>query len=150
MYEGGHPNHLARTLNGIWGRLAVAGIAPARLSALEVRGRKSGRTVSFPVVVADLKGERYLVAMLGEVSEWAKNVRAAGGEAVLIHGRREPIRLQEVEVDRRAPILRRYLKLAPGARPHFPAAPDDDLAAFERIAADYPVFRVCDRVVTRR
>lgn len=146
MYEGGHPNRLARTLNGIWGRLAIAGIAPARLSTLEVRGRKSGRPTSFPVVVADLDGERYLVAMLGEVSQWAKNVRAAGGEAVLIHRRREPVRLREVEVEARAPILRRYLQLAPGARPHFPIGPDGDLADFERIAPDYPVFRISDRL----
>lgn len=142
MYEGGRPNRLARTLNGLWGRLATAGIAPARLSTLEVRGRKSGREVSFPVVVADLAGERYLVAMLGEGSNWAKNVRAADGEATLIHGRRESVRLREVEPDERAPILRRYLRLAPGARPHFPIGPESDLAAFERIAPDYPVFRV--------
>lgn len=142
MYEGGHPNRLARSLNGLWGRLAASGVAPARLSALEVRGRKSGRVLSFPVVVADLEGERYLVAMLGEISNWAENVRAAGGEATLTHGRREPVRLREVEVDQRAPILRRYLRLAPGARPHFPIGPDADLEAFERIAPDYPVFRV--------
>lgn len=142
MYEGGRPNRLARTLNGLWGRLAAAGIAPARLSTLEVRGRKSGREVSFPVVVADLAGERYLVAMLGEGSNWAKNVRAADGEAILIHGRRESVRLREVEPDERAPILRHYLRLAPGARPHFPIGPESDLAAFERIAPDYPVFRV--------
>jgi deazaflavin-dependent oxidoreductase (nitroreductase family) len=142
MYEGGRPNRLARTLNGLWGRLATAGIAPARLSTLEVRGRKSGREVSFPVVVADLAGERYLVAMLGEGSNWAKNVRAADGEAILIHGRRESARLREVEPDERAPILRHYLRLAPGARAHFPIGPESDLAAFERIAPDYPVFRV--------
>lgn len=146
MYEGGHPNRLARALNGAWGRLAAAGLSPARLSTLEVRGRKSGRAVSFPVVVADLDGERYLVAMLGKASNWAKNVRAAGGEATLIHRRREPVRLLEVEAAERAPILRRYLELAPGARPHFPIGPDDDLAAFERIATDYPVFRVSARL----
>lgn len=150
MYEGGRPNRLARTLNGLWGRLASAGIAPARLSTLEVRGRKSGRPVSFPVVVADLEGERYLVAMLGEASNWTKNVRAADGEAVLIHRRRVPVRLQEVEAEERAPILRRYLRLAPGARPHFPIGPDGDLEDFERIASDYPVFRVSARLAQPR
>jgi hypothetical protein len=32
---------------------------------LEVPGRRTGRLVSFPVVVADYQGGRYLVSMLG-------------------------------------------------------------------------------------
>jgi hypothetical protein len=35
-----------------------------------VRGHKFGRTISFPVVVADYEGERYLVAMLGQKTNW--------------------------------------------------------------------------------
>ena len=42
----------------------------------------------------------------------------------------------------RAPILRRYLQVAPGARPHIPLDRRAPLAEFERIAALYPVFRV--------
>jgi deazaflavin-dependent oxidoreductase (nitroreductase family) len=140
MYRGGQPNRLARTLNGVWARLAAAGLAPARLSTLEVRGRRSGRVASFPVVVADYAGERYLVAMLGEGSNWAKNVRAAGGQAVLIHRHREPVSLREVDPEERAPILRRYLQLAPGARPHIPVDPDAEQEDFAAIAPRYPVF----------
>ena len=44
----------------------AAGIGPNRAATLELRGHKSGRTISFPVVVADYQGERYLVAMLGQ------------------------------------------------------------------------------------
>jgi hypothetical protein len=47
-------------------RAASAGLAPRRLSTLEVRGRRTGLLTSFPVVVADHQDERYLVAMLGE------------------------------------------------------------------------------------
>jgi hypothetical protein len=105
MYRGGRPNRVARFLNGIWRRMAAAGLAPQRLNALEVRGRLSGRRTSFPVVVADHEGERYLVAMLGEHVNWVANVRAAGGQAVLRHGRRsEPVRLEEVDPGARAPI----------------------------------------------
>ncbi|MGB8207840.1 MAG: hypothetical protein WCF69_09520 [Mycobacterium sp.] len=32
--------------------------------------------ISFPVVVADYRGERYLVAMLGQKTNWARNLRA--------------------------------------------------------------------------
>jgi hypothetical protein len=96
--------------------------------------------ISFPVVVADYQGERYLVAMLGQGANWVANVRAAGGRAILRHGQREEIWLQEVEVGARAPILRRYLQLAPGARAHFAVDPSAPLADFEAIAAEYPVF----------
>ena len=142
MYSGGRPNRVARLLNGIWMRTAAAGLPPHRMRALEVRGRRSGGLRSFPVVVADHKGQRYLVAMLGEGVNWVSNVRAAGGHAVLRHGRREPVRLEEVEPAGRAPILKRYLELAPGARAHIPIDPGAPVAAFEPIASRYPVFRV--------
>jgi hypothetical protein len=70
------------------------------------------------VVVADHEGERYLVAMLGEGVNWVSNVRASGGQAVLRHAGREAVRLEEVDPGDRAPILKRYLQLAPGARGH--------------------------------
>ena len=142
MYRGGRPNWAARFLNGIWIRTAATGLPPHRMRALEVRGRRSGRLTSFPVVVADHEGQRYLVAMLGEGVNWVSNVRAAGGHAVLRHGHRVAVRLQEVEPGGRAPILKRYLELAPGARAHIPVDPGAPVAAFERIASDYPVFRV--------
>jgi F420H(2)-dependent quinone reductase len=112
------------------------------MKALEVRGRRSGRLRSFPVVVADYGGERHLVAMLGEGASWVANVREARGQAVLHHGRHEPVRLVEVDPEDRAPILQRYLELAPGARAHIPVDPGGALVEFERIAAHYPAFRI--------
>jgi hypothetical protein len=142
MYKGGRPNRVARLLNGLWGRLAAAGRAPRRLYSLEVRGRRSGRRISFPVVVADYEGERYLVAMLGEGVDWVANVRAAGGRAVLRHGKSEPIHLEEVDLKIRAPVLRRYLELAPGARAHIAVDSAAPLGEFERVAAKHPVFLI--------
>ena len=142
LYQGARPNRVARLLNGIWRTLASVGAAPRELSTLEVRGRRSGRTASFPVVVADYEGQRYLVAMLGEGVNWVANVRAAGGRAVLRHGGREAVRLEEVDPGVRAPILQRYLQLAPGARPHIPVDRDAALAEFEQIAPRYPVFHI--------
>ena len=83
MYRGGRPNRLATVLNGIWRLIGVAGLPPHRLNTLEVRGRRTGKLRSFPVVVADYADERYLVAMLGEGANWVANVRASGGHAVL-------------------------------------------------------------------
>jgi len=119
----------------------AAGIGPNRAATLEVRGHKSGRTISFPVVVADYQGERYLVAMLGQKTNWVRNLRA-DGRAVLRRGRREDVSLVEDLSDKRAAILRRYLELAAGARPFFPIDRHAPLKDFERIVDLYPVFRV--------
>ena len=142
MYRSGRPNRLARILNGLWRRTAAAGRGPGQVYSLEVRGRRSGRTISFPVVVANHEGERYLVAMLGEGVNWVANVRAAGGRAVLSHGRAEGVRLEEVDPKDRAPIIKSYLKVAPGARAHIAVDPSAPLEEFEPIAADHPVFRI--------
>ena len=142
LYRGNRPHALARALNRGWAAVFARGIAPERLVTLEVTGRRSGRPISFPLVMAVLEGERYLVSMLGENVSWVRNVRAADGRAVLRHGRREPVRLEEVAVGTRAPILKAYLQRAPGARPHIRVDKDAPLAEFEAIAGEIPVFRV--------
>jgi deazaflavin-dependent oxidoreductase (nitroreductase family) len=142
MYRGGHPHGLAALTNRWTAIAASAGLPPKRQVTLEVRGRRTGRLLSFPVVVADFDGERYLVAMLGEKANWVRNIRAARGRVVLRHGRRQSVVLEEVDPHERAPILRRYLELAPGARAHIPVDRRAPLAEFERIAAQYPTFRV--------
>lgn len=142
LYRSGRPNHLARLLNRGSAIAHSAGVWPSRLATLEVPGRRSGRVISFPVVIADYKSERYLVAMLGEDTNWVRNVRAAGGQVVLRHGRRETVRLEEVDPEARPPILRRYLDCAPGARPHIPVDRRAPVEEFERIAPQIPVFRV--------
>jgi len=129
-------------LNRPWAVLASWGVASNYLVNLEVTGRKSGRTVSLPVVVAVVDGQRYLVSMLGEHVQWVHNVRAAGGRAVLMSGGREEVHLEEVPPDARAPILRAYLQRAPGARPHVPVNKNAPLAEFDKVAAAFPVFRV--------
>ena len=142
LYRGGHPNWFARLQNRASAWVFAAGIMPGRVAALEVRGRRTGRVISFPVVIAACEGDRYLVAMLGNEVNWVLNVRAAHGAAVLAHGRRERVRLEEVAAEQRAPVPRQYLRVAPGARPHLPVAPAAPLADFERISRDYPVFRI--------
>ncbi|MEV0738810.1 nitroreductase/quinone reductase family protein [Streptomyces sp. NPDC050549] len=142
LYRGGRPGRLARVMNRQSALAASAGLTPRRLVTLEVPGRRTGRRVSLPLVVADHEGERYLVSMLGPDANWVRNVRAADGRAVLRHGRREAVRLEEVEVGDRAPVLRRYLALAPGARPHLPVDRRAPLEEFVRIADRVPVFRV--------
>lgn len=143
MYPGDRPNRLTRLVHRLdAAQFATGVLAPRRAVTLEVPGRRTGRRIAVPVVVADLDGDRYLVSMLGEHADWVRNVQAAGGRAVLRHGGREPVLLREVDVAQRPPILRRYLALAPIARPHLPVDRRAPLAEFAAVAARHPVFRV--------
>ena len=146
FYAGGRPNRVARLLDRGTAAVSARGVGPEYLVALEVSGRRSGRIVSLPLVVASVDGERYLVSMLGEGANWVRNVRAAGGEAALRHGRREEVHLEEVVApDLRAPVLKAYLKRATNASAHMPIDKDAPLAEFERVAPRFPVLRIVPR-----
>jgi hypothetical protein len=142
LYRGARPNWFARLQNRASAAMFAAGILPGRAAELRIKGRSTGRVISLPVVIAAYEGERYLVSMLGNDVNWVRNLRAADGHAVLRHGRSETIRLTEVPPTDRAPILRRYLQVAPGARPHIPVDRKAPLSDFEPISPDYPVFRI--------
>jgi hypothetical protein len=51
LYRGQRPNWMARILNRAWAAVASSGVAHNYLVTLEVTGRKSGRTISLPVVI---------------------------------------------------------------------------------------------------
>ena len=142
MYRGERPNLLAKILNRGWAIIHSLGILPNYLVTLDVVGRKSGKIISFPLVLAIVNGERYLISMLGEGVNWVQNVRVAEGKAILRHGISEEVILKEVSISQRAPILKAYLKRAPGARPHIPVSKDAPISEFENIAAEYPIFRL--------
>lgn len=143
LYRTGRPGWIATALNVVNDRLfAAARLSPERAVTMVVVGRKTGRDVHVPVVIASYGGERYLVSMLGDEANWVANVRAAQGRATLRRDGDTPVVLTDVPVNDRAPIIRRYLELAPGARPHIPVDRRAPVADFEGIAADYPVFRI--------
>ena len=142
LYRGGRPGRIAAVLNSGSAMLHKLGIAPNYLVTLEVSGRRSGRTVSLPLVMAVVDGEHYLVSMLGAEVDWVRNAKAAGGNVTLRHGGSEKVHLEELPTDQRAPVLKAYLKRAPGARPHVPVDKDAPLSDFHAVAARFPVFRV--------
>lgn len=117
---GGRPNRVARVLDRGTAALPARGVGPDHLLALEVPGRRSGRIVSLPLVVAAVDGERYLMPMPGEETNLVRNATAAGGEAALSHGLREEVDPEEVAPDGRAPVLRAYLRRAADAGAYLP------------------------------
>ena len=142
LYRGGHPSVLAKILNRGWAILHSLGIFPESFVTLEVVGRKSGKVVSLPLAMVTMNAERYLVSMLGDETNWVRNVRAANGSARLVHGSSEQVLLEEVDIRQRAPILKAYLQLAPGARPHIPISKDASISEFEKFVSKYPIFRI--------
>ncbi len=135
---------MTKLFNRIFGSIAGAGLMPKRNIVLETKGRRSGQTRSVPVTIVELEGRRYLVSPRGE-SEWVRNVRADSGRAVLRHGKREPVFLQELKPGERAPIIQKYLREnAMATKQHFGIDPISDISEFERIAPLHPVFRITE------
>jgi deazaflavin-dependent oxidoreductase (nitroreductase family) len=142
FYRNWRPTRLGRWVNRVQGWLAGMGLPPSYQVLLEVRGRKSGHTRSSPVLITTVDGQRYLVSMLGPGSDWVKNVEAAHGDVVIRHGRRDRVKLVCVPPERRAPILREYVRIAISGRQHFPLPVGAPLSAFEAIAGNYPTYRI--------
>lgn len=141
LYAGGGPNAEAKAIH----RRYTAGPLPRLVpiaAVLEVPGRVSGATIHVPLVIVPYRARWYLVSMLGAQANWVHNVQAAEGKALLLHGRRRPVQLVEVPPHQRAPIIRRYLLLAWGARPHMSVTWHSPLREVAAVAADHPVFRV--------
>jgi deazaflavin-dependent oxidoreductase (nitroreductase family) len=109
---------------------------------LEHQGRRSGKRYRTPVNLLSVDGHEYLVAARGE-TEWVRNVRADGGDLVLILGRhRETRTAVEVPVEARTEVLRTYLRRWKFEVGMFfqGVGPDSTDAEFEAIAARHPVF----------
>ena len=117
------------------------GLAPSPYYLLTVRGRRTGRPFSTPVVLITEGGERWLVAPYGDVG-WVRNARAAG-QVMLSRGRRsETVRIVELAAAEAAPVLKRYVTRVPITRPYFDAKPSSPLDSFIAEASRHPVFRL--------
>jgi deazaflavin-dependent oxidoreductase (nitroreductase family) len=106
---------------------------------LTVRGRKSGLPRTFPLVILERNGKRYLAAVYG-VADWARNLRAAG-EAILTRGRRtERVNARELLQNEAALVLQEELKGGHPFARYFGVTADSSLEDFERAAVGHPVF----------
>jgi hypothetical protein len=145
FYRGWRPTRLGKVVNRFTAWMSARGLTPPVLLTLQVKGRNSGRRISTVLVPVTYDGQRYLVSMLGEGSEWVRNVRAADGEAFIVRRRASPVLLSEILPSERAPILKAYAQVATSGRHHLAVPYTAPLSEFETIAADYPVFRIDPR-----
>jgi len=142
FYRNWRPTRVGRVWSRIFAWVSGLGLTPKILTTLQVRNRHNGRLNSTVLVAANHEGQRYLVSMLGNGSEWVQNVRASNGEALMKRGQTRRVKLTEIPTEQRAPILKAWCQVATSGRKHLPVAPDAPMTAFEAIAADYPVFRI--------
>ncbi|WP_198676308.1 nitroreductase family deazaflavin-dependent oxidoreductase [Kribbella monticola] len=121
------------------------GIAFGSMYLLTVPGRRTGQPRTFPIAVLPLSGDRYVVQAFPNAA-WVANARAAD-TATLKRGRRSSaVRLVEVPVQERGPLLREVVETQPASAAQryvtngLAAAPTPDAvaAAADRIA----IFRI--------
>lgn len=103
-------------------------------TVLTVRGRRSGEPRHVPMDPPfEHEGQRYLVSPLGD-THWARNLRAAGEAELRIEGRRERIRVVELEGAERDALVSAYAAaITCGCRHYMAKLPNP---------ADHPAFRI--------
>ena len=124
-------------------RLTRLGLSVAGSRELRVRGRSSGEWRSTPVNLLTLDDERYLVAPRG-ITQWVRNMRAAGGGELHVGRRTETFRALELSDADKPEVLRAYLRKWKWEVGVFfdgldAGASDEQLLA---VAPGFPVFRV--------
>jgi deazaflavin-dependent oxidoreductase (nitroreductase family) len=118
-----------------------------RTITLEVTGRKSGTPRKVTVATQKSGDKRYLVSVHGE-SHWVRNVRAADGQAVILSGSRKPVRLVEIPVEERAPVLLAYVskgvfgRSAADIAKQFGVESEPTIEQMASLADGHPVFRI--------
>ncbi len=120
------------------------GIAFFTFHLISVPGRKTGRLRTTPVSPFSVEGRRYIVSF-GQ-TEWVRNARTAGWGILARGRRRRRVRLVELGLEEREPILRQFPVQVPAGVRFFvqvgavqpPADPD----AFAAAASGLAVFRV--------
>lgn len=136
------PSAVEHIFGRVFASLIRIGLIRGHFYVLEVRGRKSGKTISLPVDVLEFEGRRYLVCARGN-SNWVRNARAAG-EIVLVRAlRRYHYAVREVAAEARPPLLKAYLdRFAKEVQRFFPVSQGSAVEAFNELAPRYPVFEL--------
>jgi deazaflavin-dependent oxidoreductase (nitroreductase family) len=129
--------------NRIVAALTSLGLSVLGSRVLEVRGRTSGEWRRTPVNLLSYDGQRYLVAPRGE-TQWVRNLRVSREGRLRLGRRTEPFAAEEIDDERKVPILRAYLERWKAEVGVFfegvgPDSSDEELA---RIAPRHPVFRL--------
>ncbi|MGI8756076.1 MAG: nitroreductase/quinone reductase family protein [Acidimicrobiales bacterium] len=132
-----------QVFNRLVRRLTRMGLSVWGSRELRVRGRSSGLWRTTPVNLLVVDGERFLVAPRG-VTQWVRNLRAAGNGELRLGRRVEPFEASELADPDKAAVLRPYLKRWKMEVGVFFDGVDGDATDAELVAAgaNHPVFRI--------
>ena len=120
--------------------LVRAGLVPGSY-LLTTQGRKTSQPRTNPVIPVEHDGRRWLVAPYGLVS-WVRNARATGRVSLTRRRDTRDYTIREVSPEEAGPVLQRYLRLAPSARPYFQASKGSPVKDFVTEADRHPVFEL--------
>ena len=136
------PSAVERIFGRALGFFVWIGLIRGHFYVLEVRGRKSGRTLSLPVDPLEFEGRRYLVCARGS-SNWVRNARVAGEVVLARARRRQRYAVHEISPTLRPPILKAYLdRFASEVQRFFPIPKGSEVGLFDDLAPRYPVFEL--------
>jgi deazaflavin-dependent oxidoreductase (nitroreductase family) len=137
------PGRIAGLFNWTIAGLTRLGISVWGSRVLAVRGRSSGAWRTVPVNLLVVDGQRYLTAPRG-VTQWVRNLRAAGGGELRVGRRVEVFTAEELADDAKPLVLRAYLRrwaFEVGAFFDGVSATSSD-EQLRAVAAGFPVFRI--------
>jgi deazaflavin-dependent oxidoreductase (nitroreductase family) len=133
-------NTFVRVSNAMTSFFLRLGVNMGNMALLTVRGRKSGKPITNPIVIVVQDGKRYLFSPFGIVN-WVRNLRAAGGEIAITRGRRTEIHAIELAPEVAAPIYQGAVRSFPSyVRGYLNVTANSSLEEFEREVPTHPVF----------
>ena len=134
-----------RVENAIVGTLVRFGVGlPPEFCLLTVRGRRSGKEITNPVLVISANGQKRLVAPYGAVN-WVLNVRTNPRARLSSGQMSQDVLLSEIEPNDAIPTLRAYLTKASIVRPYFDVTPSSSDPEYLAESPRHPVFAISDR-----
>ena len=101
-------NRINKVITG----LQRIGIVFGPMQLLTVAGRRSGQPRTFPIAVISLTGGKYIVQAYPKAA-WVANVRAADTVELRRGRRASTVKLVEVPVEERRPLLHELVKTSP-------------------------------------
>ncbi len=142
IFREGYPNYIVRPINSFASLMTRRRLWPTRLAKIDIKQLSTQNSISFPALIAEVEGERYLVVLVGDSSGFLDSLQDAENRAILRHFIKEAVVIVEVPPILRSAILRRYLAISPGARRHVPIDYQSSLEDFEDISPRFPIFRI--------
>jgi deazaflavin-dependent oxidoreductase (nitroreductase family) len=109
----------------IWQLVGIAAV-------LTVVDRRTGRPRRVPLIPVKLEGLWYVLSF-GGVTEWSRDLRAAGRGELRRRGRTQTFSAVEVEGEERERVIAKYLRGSGAIKKDFDRRPD---------AADHPAFKL--------